>query len=1006
MTGNLCRMVCFMAVFWFLAPKCEAQKLQKKDVEAVKIDFSFAGYQASNAPPPIVPVVLQVQPSGGDDTKLLQGALDYLGKLPMQENGFRGALYLQEGRYQVAGQLQITKAGIVIRGGGNPAKTVLIATGNGRRTLLKIGQEDTVAVVSKAIKVTGEVPTGGRVLTLENVADLQVGDHVQVNRPSTAPWIADLGMNKAEGMFVAVRGLRWPVGSRDLTWDQTITQLDPAKKQITLNAPITTALEPYYGGGTVQKVTSKNLVHSVGLEGFTLESAYDKTNPSDEEHAWIGIQVDHAQDVWVREVTARHFVSSAIRVGPRARQVSILWCRSEKPVSEIGGYRRMSFLVEGQQVLVENCTADAGLIDFAVGFCAAGPNVFLNCKATNALGASGSFESWASGVLYENVSIEGADLRLTHDFERAQAGGWTAANSVIWNAKARKVEAEGPRDYSNRMVSAGYSLYGLQVEKRLGRQGTAKKPVTAFNKQALSSQVKEFTLQDLGAESALDKKTTHPLQIINGRFVMDRKVLWSGTVGDQFWRGQAFPGGELNSGVSLTRFVPGKDGPGLTEILPKLAQNMVSQDNRFYQAMTGLWYDRRRDDHSVSPRADGNVWAPFYEMPWARSGKGKAWNGLSKFDLTKFNPWYFTRLKEFARLCDEQGLVLYYSLYNTHNLLEYVTHWVDYPWRPTNAIQKINVPEPLPVEPWARLHLGNEFYDPENPSLRELHRTHIFKVLDELGTAENVIFNLGFQFTGPLAFQRFFLQTIAEWETQHHRNVRVVLTTSKDITDAILSDPALAKQVEVIDTRYWQYRPEGLFSNSDSLWAPPGGTNQSYREMVSEAFLQASDYPLPTTQELMYRQVREYTDKFPNKAVIAIANDISPIPALMAGGAQVVMGSPQKRGNGRVTFPTFVQEHLADKLMQLKPHDTLLKNPAQNWCLENADRSTLLLYSLSGPDISFSQKLPSQTLSGIWYDPLSERTFPFDPEMSLSKGKSIRKPSAGNWLLLLTTKEK
>ncbi len=30
-------------------------------------------------------------------------------------------------------------------------------------------------------------------------------------------------------------------------------------------------------------------------------------------------------------------------------------------------------------------------------------------------------------------------------------------------------------------------------------------------------------------------------------------------------------------------------------------------------------------------------WTPFYELPFARSGKGTAWNGLSKHDLTKCN---------------------------------------------------------------------------------------------------------------------------------------------------------------------------------------------------------------------------------------------------------------------------------------------------------------------------------------------------------------------------------
>src|SRR5258707_1895461 len=106
---------------------------------------------------------------------------------------------------------------------------------------------------------------------------------------------------------------------------------------------------------------------------------------------------------------------------------------------------------------------------------------------------------------------------------------------------------------------------------------------------------------------------------------------------------------------------------------------MVAQGTPFYQSIPGLWYDRRRDEHSIVSRTDGNVWAPFYEMPWARSGTGMAADGLSQFDLSRFNTWYYERFREFGQLCDRNGLVLYHNLYNTHNTLEIPPHWIDYP---------------------------------------------------------------------------------------------------------------------------------------------------------------------------------------------------------------------------------------------------------------------------------------------------------------------------------------
>ena len=97
-----------------------------------------------------------------------------------------------------------------------------------------------------------------------------------------------------------------------------------------------------------------------------------------------------------------------------AKRVTVEDCDSLEPVSEVGGYRRHTFFTAGQQTLFLRCTADDGRHDFAVGHLAAGPNAFVHCKATNAHRFSGPIGSWASGVLYDNVTIDGGGLALTN----------------------------------------------------------------------------------------------------------------------------------------------------------------------------------------------------------------------------------------------------------------------------------------------------------------------------------------------------------------------------------------------------------------------------------------------------------------------------------------------------------------------------------------------------------------------------------------------------------------
>ena len=951
------------------------------------IDFSYAGYGGGGVPIPVVPAVLTVQPSGGDDTALLQGAIDAVAAMPLRNDGYRGAVLLR-GRYRVAGRLQIRASGVVLAGVQEGAR--LLAMGTGRRTLIEIGNIGDPRT-EPAMQVTDEtVPAGGQTFTLEKLGALKVGDRVAIVRPSTAEWIAALHMRGFTGNYANQR-LDWAPGSRNLVWDRTVTAIDAEHSRITVDAPITTALERRYGGGTVARVAANPPVTHIGLEGLILESDCDQGNPRDEDHAWTAVALDHVEDAFVNGVLALHFAGSAVRVGPRARRVSVVLSRSEQPVSEPAGYRRQSFLVEGQQVLVARCSSENGMNDFASGLLAGGPNVFLESTAVNALGPSGSFESWSSGVLYERMNIGGSGIRLTNDSTRAQGAGWTAANSVVWNSTAKEIVAVGPEGAANLVQHSAEPLYWTQLTKRTSVKSIPLLPPA----RSASRTVKEFHVAK-SAPAPLPPAVPG-VEIVNGRFVVGGKTLWGGVVNEGWWRGHEVPATALElGGVSITRWVPGRTGPGLTEDLSALAARMVAEGTPFYQSIPGLWYDRRRDEHSTTMRPDANVWAPFYEMPWARSAEGTASDGLSKFDLARFNAWYYERTREFGELCDRNGLVFHHNMYNTHNVLEIPPHWFDYPWRPANNINNTGLPEPPPVEPGNHIHLANEVYDVSNPVRRELHRAFLLHELDSLGAVHNLFFSLGAQFSGPLAFQEFFQDTVAEWEKKTGRTVRVELATSKDITDAILANPARARQVAAIDMRYWQYKKDG------TLWAPEGGKNLAFREMIGRDFGRSGDQPPDTTPYQVYRQVREYHDKYPNIAIVAWNGGAGPIPVLMAGGAEALMRNPSAgQGQGptvdRTPLDGFVQQQLAGVLMKMSPRDGVTADPEQAWCLADERSESVLLYSVAGESIKLAKALPGAQYTGVWFDPRTGNTRPLEGAV----GMEIRKPSAEAWLLWL-----
>src|SRR5205085_6050273 len=66
-------------------------------------DFSYAGFMAGEKSIPDVPIKVIVPFVNGDATLRIQSALDYVASLPLDKNGFRGAVLLQKGVYKVEG---------------------------------------------------------------------------------------------------------------------------------------------------------------------------------------------------------------------------------------------------------------------------------------------------------------------------------------------------------------------------------------------------------------------------------------------------------------------------------------------------------------------------------------------------------------------------------------------------------------------------------------------------------------------------------------------------------------------------------------------------------------------------------------------------------------------------------------------------------------------------------------------------------------------------------------
>lgn len=932
-----------------MADAAVAQEAAAPDLRVLTppIDFSHAGYRGGGVALPTPVAVIRVQPGEGDDTDRIMAAVDRVSRAPADAEGRRGAVLLAPGEYQIEGQIRIAADGVVLRGAGaGEDGSTLVATGVDRRALIVVGRRGEAAVDAGQTRAVADVPAGAVRLTLETTQGLAVGDTVTIRRPSTAEWIADLGMDAFVGWRPEGR-LDWKPGSRDVVWDRRIVAVQG--RTVTLDAPITLALEAKYGGGTLRPGPSTARIREVGIENLRLVSAHDAARPMDEDHSWFAIAVDAAEDGWIRNVSAQGFVSSVVDLGAASRRITVQDVSASDPVSEIGGLRRRVFYTAGQQTLFVRCASRDGVHDFGVGHAAAGPNVFLDCVAVDAHGDSGTLESWASGALFDGVKVRGDALNLTHRGRDGQGVGWSAANSVLWNCEATDVEVRNPpgasnvavgcrgeltgdgvledarvmpgRDFHRAQPQEPASLYRAQLSERLGPQALAAlepAPVSGGDAPLLAeAEVSAYRLV-----SAVPVQS-RPLMREGGQFLIDGQPAWRRRIGFSFFQAQMVPALAESHGPFITRYAPGLDGVGLTDDLDAFAAGLNTGDvvNHNY----GLWYDRRRVDHDFYGSPDhrsGEVWGPFIELPWARSGQGRAWDGLSKYDLTRFNPWFFDRVQAFADRAEERGVVLYHKLYLQHWLLESRAHYVDFPWRPVNTIQATGMPNEVPA--------AETFWDVSDPVRRDLHRLYIHHTLDVLKGRPNVVIGLDPEYTGPLSFVRFWLDTIAEWEAETGADVRVALEIPKAEMDAILDDPARARAVDAVGFHHWTYRPDG------ALFAVEGGLNKAPREQVDAIagphdLVEGADPAevrrtlWKSTPAMRYRAYREYRDRDAEMVVL--------------GGEDAF---PELSRSVEALVP-------AEARAALRPDETLVAAEPSAWAVSGGEAA--LVYSVEGQGV-------------------------------------------------------
>ena len=404
-------------------------------------DFSAVGYMNSEAPIPTVGVVLTLNPIVGDNLANIQNAINQVAAMPLDANGFRGAILFNAGTYNISDTVTISASGIVLRGvGSNDSGTNFIATKTAQHILFNfIGANGTTYNSANSTRkdITDlYVPIGSKQITVASGHTFAVGNKVFVHRIPNDAWISLLGMNLLSTIDPAATD--WTASGYDLDSERKITNING--DVITLDAPIMDVIDPLYATGELVKFTDSR-IKKCGIENMRISSTY--TSATDENHGWEAVSFENIYNSWARNLEVYYFGYSAVHINSHASFITVDSCKMLDAKSTIDGGRRYSFNVDGQRNLVQNCTTRNGRHDYVNGSRTCGPNVFYNSTSTIQNSDIGPHHRWATGILFDNLTGDGA-MDVQNRLDMGSGHGWAGGQIMFWNCNAARMVIQDP----------------------------------------------------------------------------------------------------------------------------------------------------------------------------------------------------------------------------------------------------------------------------------------------------------------------------------------------------------------------------------------------------------------------------------------------------------------------------------------------------------------------------------------------------------------------------------
>jgi len=456
-------------------------------------DFSYAGYRGGESELPLdlpQPVFNVISDYGADPGGVVDSTGAIQSAIADAANAGGGTVYLPEGIYRISVSspgipaLWIDHSEILLAGDG-PDKTFLFNTSVSIRgtPVIRVGPRMERLWFSplnqQTTPLAADVSARETELVLTEVTPFSVGDSIVATMDLTAALIEEFSM---EGKSWDVSWMKGP------TFARTIIAVDTSSNTITLDAPIRFKLETA-NNARVYRISP--YVREVGLSGFSIGNVANtatsgfgdldyKTEGTAayELHASALIRVEGVEDGWITDVKSYqvegnpaniHRLSDGLQIY-QSRQITVQNVAMNFPQYLGGGGNGYGFVLEGQDCLFSECTAEGNRHNYSFKQMFTNGNVIHRSKAID--GRYGTdFHMWLSMAnLLDNMFVSGDWIEAEVRPWSWPAHGQTTTESVIWNTYG-----EAYHSNKNHIVNSRQFGYGYVI----GTQGPADQVVTA-----------------------------------------------------------------------------------------------------------------------------------------------------------------------------------------------------------------------------------------------------------------------------------------------------------------------------------------------------------------------------------------------------------------------------------------------------------------------------------------------------------------------------------------------